>query len=168
MSETPGQYASRLAAYVEGQDPIAMQREAPTIIAALLRGVSREKLKEQPATGKWSVTEIIMHLADDELTSSWRYRQMLEYENPTLVGFDQELWARVGDYASWEAEDALTLFRLLREANLKMFARLTPEQWERHGVHSERRPMTVRSLSRHMAAHDVNHIEQIRRILKAL
>jgi DinB family protein len=167
MPESTQEYAARLGGYVEGRDPIAMQREAPTIIAALIRGVAREKLKERPTPGKWSVTEIVMHLADDELTSSWRYRQMLEYENPSLAGFDQELWARVGDYASWEAEDALTLFRLLREANLKMFARLTPEQWERGGVHSERGKLTVRDLCRHMAAHDVNHIEQIRRILQA-
>lgn len=167
MPETAEQYASRLAGYVEGRDPIAMQREAVGTIADLVRGVPSALLRERPAAGKWSVTEIIMHLADDELTSSWRYRQMLEYDNPTLAGFDQELWARVGDYGSWEAEDALALFRLLREANLKMFARLTAEQWERGGVHSERGAMTVRGLCRHMAAHDVNHIEQIRRILQA-
>jgi hypothetical protein len=167
MPESAAQYASRLASYVEGRDPIAMQREAAGIVAALIRGVPGAQLKARPAADKWSITEIIMHLADDELTSSWRYRQMLEYDKPTLAGFDQELWARVGDYVSWEAEDALTLFRLLREANLKMFARLTPEQWERGGVHSERGPLTVRILCRHMAAHDVNHIEQIRRILHA-
>jgi hypothetical protein len=167
MAETAEQYKARLQAYVQGNDPVAMQREAPAAIAALIRDVPRAKLKARPAPGKWSVGEIVMHLADDELTSSWRYRQMLEYENPPLPSFDQELWARVGNYASWEAEDALTLFRLLREANLKMFARLTPDEWERGGVHSERGRITVRDLCRHMAAHDVNHIEQIRRILQA-
>lgn len=166
MPETSAQYAARLASYVADKDPIAMQREAPHLIAALLQGVPRATLKEPPAPGKWSVTEIVMHLADDELTSSWRYRQMLEYDNPTLAGFDQELWARVGDYASWEAGDALILFRLLREANLKMFAQLTPDQWQRGGVHRERGRLTVHDLCRHMAAHDVNHIEQIRRILR--
>jgi hypothetical protein len=48
---------------------------------------------------------------------------------------------------------------------LKLFAQLTPEQWERHGNHSERGRITVRELCRHMAAHDINHIDQIRRIL---
>ena len=166
MSETPAQYAARLASYVADKDPIATQREAAETIAGLISTVPRAELKEQPAPGKWSVTEIVMHLADDELTSSWRYRQMLEYDNPTLAGFDQELWARVGDYASWEAEDALTLFRLLRAANLRMFAQLTPEQWQRGGIHSERGAITVRDLCRHMAAHDINHIDQIRRILQ--
>jgi hypothetical protein len=46
-----------------------------------------------------------------------------------------------------------------------MFARLTPEQWESHGVHAERGPMTVRTLMAQMAGHDRNHVEQVQRIL---
>jgi uncharacterized damage-inducible protein DinB len=72
----------------------------------------------------------------------------------------------VGDYGSWSAQEALTMFRLLREANLRMFDRLTEEQWQSYGVHVERGKLTIRSLCTHMAAHDINHIEQIRRILE--
>ena len=165
MTETHEQYTARLASYVAGRDPIAMQGEAPATVAQLLRNVPVAKLKESPAPGKWSVTQIIMHLAEDELTSTWRYRQILEHDSPKLLGFDQDLWARLSDYASWDPQEALAMFRLLREANLKMFAQLTPEQWERGGVHAERGKVTVRSLCLHMAAHDINHIEQIRRIL---
>ena len=166
MAETPDEYRERLASYVEGRDAIAMQRAAPATIAQLLQNVPVAKLKESPGPGKWSITQILMHLAEDELTSTWRYRQMLEHDTPDLLGFDQDLWARLSDYSSWDPQDALTMFHLLREANLKMFAQLTPEQWERQGVHAERGRMTVRSLCRHMAAHDINHIEQMRRILK--
>ena len=163
--ETAEQYKSRLAGYVEGRDPIQMQQDAPLTIARLIEAVPDSALKTRPAPGKWSVTEILMHLADDELVSSWRYRQMLEHDVPELEGFDQDLWARWGDYTSWDPADALALFRLLRAANLKLFARLTPEQWQRRGVHRERGELTVRDLCSHMAAHDINHIEQIRRIL---
>ena len=167
MAETPQEYAARLASYVEGRDPIAMQRVAPVTIAQLLHDVPVAKLNQAPGHGKWSVTQIIMHLAEDELTSTWRYRQILEHDAPDLMGFDQDLWAQLSDYSSWDPQDALAMFRLLREANLKMFAQLTPGQWERHGVHPERGKLTVRSLCRHMAAHDINHIEQIRRILQS-
>jgi len=163
--ETAEQYKSRLAGYVEGRDPIQMQGEALSTIARLVEGVSDARLKARPAADKWSVTEIIMHLADDELVTSWRYRQMLEHDSPRLEGFDQDLWAKWGDYSSWNPANALTLFRLLRQANLKLFERLTPEQWQRRGIHRERGELTVRELCRHMAAHDINHIEQIRRIL---
>jgi uncharacterized damage-inducible protein DinB len=165
MPETAEQYQSRLASYVEGKDPKAMQREAPQIVADLIAGLNDIELHRRPKPDKWSVTEIIAHMAEDELTSTWRYRQMIEYDGPSLPGFDQELWSRLGDYSAWNAQDALEMFRLLREANLRMFARFTPEQWKRHGVHAERGQMTVESLCRHMAAHDINHIEQIRRIL---
>jgi len=166
VAETPQEYGARLASYVEGRDPIAMQRIAPATIAQLLQDVPVAKLNQAPGPGKWSVTQIIMHLAEDELTSTWRYRQILEHDAPDLMGFDQDLWAQLGDYSSWDPQDALAMFRLLREGNLKMFVQLKPDQWERHGVHAERGKLTVRSLCRHMAAHDINHIEQIRRILK--
>lgn len=57
------------------------------------------------------------------------------------------------------------LFRLLREANLRMFAQLTPEEWQRNGIHAERGSMTVRDLALQIAGHDLNHLEQIRKIL---
>jgi hypothetical protein len=165
MSETPEQYKARFEGYTAGKDPIAMQREAPRTLAALIEGAAKDELRRRPAPDKWSITEIVAHLAEDEISSSWRYRQMLEHDGLKLPGFDQDLWARVGQYSAWNAQDALAMFRLLREANLRMFAQLTPEQWQRHGVHAERGRITIEQLCRHMAAHDINHIEQIRKIL---
>lgn len=140
-----------------------MQEELPELLAELITGIPLEKLTVRPAPGKWSVCEIVAHLAEDELTTSWRYRQMIENPGVVLAGFDQDLWTRLGDYNSWSSTDALQMFRLLRVANVRMLRRLTPEQWERHGIHAERGPMTVRSLARHMAGHDRNHLDQIAR-----
>ncbi len=165
-TETAEQYAARFASYVEGQDPLAMQRGAPRKIATLIEGLSVAELRTRPAPDRWSVVEIIAHLAEDELSSSWRYRQMIEHNGSPLLGFDQDLWARLGDYQSWQPHDALAMYRLLREANLRLLERLTPEQWNCAGVHSERGSLTVRQLARHMAAHDINHIKQIERLLK--
>jgi len=67
-------YQSQLLAYTEGKDPLAMQAEAPDLLAALISGVDASTLKACPAPGKWSVCEILAHLAEDELTSTWRYR----------------------------------------------------------------------------------------------
>ena len=72
----------------------------------------------------------------------------------------------MGDYKSRAPQDSLHLFRLLRLANLQFLERLTPEQWECHGIHAERGRITVRDLATHMAGHDANHIEQIRNILR--
>lgn len=165
MKEMTGAYLDRLASYVTGKDPISMQAATPRRVADLVRGVPETTLTSRHTSGRWSIQEIVAHLAEDELVSSWRYRQMLEHDTPVLTGFDQDLWATLGGYTWWRFEDALTLFRLLRENNLRLFAGLTPEQWARSGTHTERGPLTVRDLCRHMAAHDANHIEQIERAL---
>ena len=146
-------------------DTLAAQRSAPSTLAHLISGVPDSTLHRRPAPGKWSIVEIIAHLAEDELSSSWRYRQMIEHDGLPLLGFDQELWSRLGDYASWTARDALDMYRLLRLANVTLLSRLTSAEWERSGHHAERGPMTVRSLATHMTGHDRNHIEQIKRIL---
>ena len=163
--EAEDPYRGRLAQYVEGRDPLEMQRAAPARLASLVAGAGEGRLSRRTSPGKWSVTEILAHLAEDELATSWRYRQMLEHDGAALLGFDQDEWARLGDYRSWKPAEALEMFRLLREANLRLLARLSPEQWEKSGIHSERGRITVRELARHMAAHDVNHILQVEGLL---
>lgn len=72
----------------------------------------------------------------------------------------------MGDYASRVPHESLDLFRLVRTANLQFLQQLAPDQWESVGIHAERGRITVRELSTHMAGHDTNHIEQIRKILR--
>jgi len=164
--ETAEEYEARLRSYIADQDPIAMQREAPRTLGKLIDGLSEVALARQPSPGKWSIRAILAHMAEDELVSSWRYRQMIEHSGAVLSGFDQDHWARLGDYEAWTTRDALEMFRLLREANLRMFCRLTPEDWQCFGVHAERGRMTVEDLARHMAGHDQNHIAQVRTLLQ--
>jgi uncharacterized damage-inducible protein DinB len=158
-------YAAHIRSYTEGQDSLAMQENAPEILAKLIEGVADEALRAKPGSGKWSVAEILAHLADDEIVTSWRYRQMLENCGCALSGFDQDEWARMGSYASKGPRQSLQLFQLLRESNLQMLRRLTPEEWQRHGMHAERGRISVQDLARHMAGHDMNHVDQVRKIL---
>jgi len=90
---------------------------------------------------------------------------MIEHDGCPLPGYDQMLWHKLGVYPSRRPEESLMLFRLLREGNLRMFAQLTPEEWRSKGTHAERGPMTVRDLALQIAGHDLNHLEQIRKIL---
>ena len=164
--ETQMQYKARILGLMEGKDAVAVQRATASELAKLINGVPAEKLSRRPTPEKWSVTEILAHLAEGEITSSWRYRQMLERDGCTLPGYDQNLWNRLGSYASRKPQDSLAQFRLLRDANLQMFENLTPEEWEKHGIHTERGRMTVRDLAVQIAGHDINHLAQIEAILQ--
>jgi hypothetical protein len=164
MTDSP-EYLQRIRSLGASDDFLNRQAEAPSELAALIGEVSVEDLSRRPAPGKWSIGEILAHMAEDEIVSHWRYRQMIEFDGVPLGSFDQDLWAKLGDYGSRSPRESLELFRLIRESNLKMLQRITPDQWSRSGVHAERGKITVEDLARHMAGHDRNHIEQIRMIL---
>jgi hypothetical protein len=163
--ETPEQYKARILSLVEGKEALAVLRETPDQLAQLIAGISAEKLRQRPAPDKWSVAEILAHLSETEMGSSWRYRQMIEHDGALLPSYDQDLWESLGEYSSRDAERSLLLFRLLRESNLQMLDHLSPERWQRHGIHAERGRMSVADLARQVAGHDINHIEQIRKAI---
>ena len=164
MSDT-AEYLARIRSYTRSTDPLEAQRQTPALLDTLLANASDEQLTRRPSPNKWSIGEILAHLAEDEIATAWRYRQMVEHNGIELPGFDQDLWARLGDYGSRTPQDSLALFRLLRAANLQFLSQLSPEQWECSGTHAERGRITVRDLALHMAGHDANHIDQIRKIL---
>jgi hypothetical protein len=124
-------------------------------------------LRQRPAPGKWSVTEILAHLADTEIVASWRIRAVLGSPGTPLQAFDQDTWATAGHYDRRDARTSLELFRVLREVNLALYKTLTPEQWKHHGMHAERGVETVEHTVRLFAGHDLNHTRQVELILGA-
>lgn len=147
------------------EQTLEKQREAPEVVAQMIAGIPEADLRKAPAPGKWSVVAILAHLAEDELSSSWRYRQMLEFPGVALSAFDQNEWARRGEYENWDIHEALEMYRLLREANIRLLAKLTPDELDCWGTHAERGKMSVAELAWHMTEHDALHIGQIQAIL---
>lgn len=163
--ETPAQYKARILGLMEGKDAIAVQRETAAKLAKLVEGSSRDQLTKRPAADKWSVSEILVHLAEAEVSCFWRYRQMVEHNGSTIIPFDQDLWYKLGDYASRDPQESLQLFRLMRDANLRLFDTLRADQWQLGGIHTERGPMTIADLARQMAGHDINHVAQVEKLV---
>ena len=141
-------YLSRIRDYAQGKDPLELQKQTPSVLAELVGNASDEQLKRRPGKEKWSIGEILAHLAEDEIATAWRYRQMVEHSGLQLAGFDQDLWAQMGDYASRAPQESLALFRLLRHANLQFLQRVTPDQWECFGIHGRTWPHHAPGLGR--------------------
>lgn len=159
------EYLARIRGLAQPDDPLESQRRTPELLAELIANATPEEISARPAEDKWSVAEILAHLAEDEIATAWRYRQMIEHNGIDLAGFDQDLWARLGNYGARDPRESLALFRLLRGANLQFLHQLSRDQWECCGIHAERGRITVRELAAHMAGHDANHLKQIRGIL---
>lgn len=167
MKETPQEYVQRILGYVGGQDPLSIQRRTPKELERLVTGAAASRLQQRPAPGKWSVAEILAHLADTEIVASWRIRSILGAPGTPLQAFDQDAWVGAGHYDRRDPRTSLELFRVLREVNLELFKTLTPEQWTHYGMHAERGVETVEHMVRLFAGHDVNHTRQVEQILAA-
>src|SRR5580704_14892462 len=126
MPETPQEYTRRILVNVEGQDPLKVQAETPAKLGRLIDGVPASRLRERPAPGKWSVAEILAHLADAELVTSWRIRQILGAPGTPLQAYDQDSWAAACHYEKRDPRKSLEQVRMLREANLALLASLEP------------------------------------------
>lgn len=168
MPETAEQYISRILGYVEGQDAINVQRATAAKLKKSIQDLTPKQLKWRPQPAKWSIAEIIAHLADAEIVASWRMRSVIGENGTTIQPFDQDAWASAFQYRDRDARKSLELFRVMRENNLAMLKEIPRETWDNYGMHLERGKESVAHLTRMFAGHDTNHLLQIERIVKQL
>jgi hypothetical protein len=166
MKETPQEYIQRILGNLAGQDPLKVQAGTAKKLERLIRGVPASRLRKRPAPEKWSVGEILAHLAETEIVTGWRMRQILGAPGTPIQAFDQDSWAAAGHYEKRDARKSAEQFRVLREANLALLKLLAPQQWKHHGMHSERGVETIEHIVRMMAGHDLNHTKQVEQILE--
>jgi len=137
-------------------------RDGYAEVMRALDGCTFEELDRRTAPDQWSAREIVHHLADSEMTSAIRLRRLIAEEAPLIQGYDQEEYARRLFYDR-PIEASLAAFRAARESTAEILARLTPEQWQRQGTHSESGAYDATKWLQIYAAHAHNHADQIRR-----
>lgn len=166
MPETFIEYRKRIMSHVgTDQNPVKLLAVAAKKLERLVKGAPASKLKKRPAPGKWSVAEIAAHLADVEIAVGYRVRMILGAPGTPIQAFNQDDWVTSGHYEKRDTRKSLEQFRVLRDANLALYKSLTPEQWKHHGMHAERGEESIETIVRMIAGHDLNHIQQIERIL---
>jgi len=166
MPETAQQYTQRILSNAAGQDPVKVQSATNKKLTRLIAGVSPAKLRKRPAPDKWSVAEILAHLADVEIVIGWRMRSILGDPGTAVQAYDQNSWVISGHYEKRDPRKSIEIQRVVREANLALLKTLSPAQWKHFGQHAERGQESIEHIVRMVAGHDLNHIQQIERIVK--
>jgi hypothetical protein len=141
-------------------------RRGAEILAVATTGAAGSELDFKP-DGKWSVRQIVCHLADGEATGVMRFRQMIAEDNPVMQGWDQEAWAVKLDYDKRKISQALEIFRILRFANYELLKDQPEETFQRTGTHATRGPLTLIGLLRMYAEHAEQHVRQIQGVRAA-
>jgi hypothetical protein len=161
-------YVRALLDLLGDRDPLEIAAEQLPWLERRTAGLDDATLRRPEAPGKWSVIEVIQHLADAEVVLAWRTRQILIEDRPVIHGYDQDAWARTLGYAAMPLDLALAQLRGVRAANLRLWRTLTPAERARVGMHTERGPESLDLLIRLAGAHDLVHRRQIDRVLAAV
>ncbi len=152
------------AKFLGDKDPIKVLAATPGRIAALIKGLSPKQLAKKPAPGKWSIQEIVAHLAETEMVLCCRARWIAFEDEPTLVPFDQEKWSQAWAREKEPFAETLERLRLLRRSHVRLFKSMPKAHFKRTGHHLERGIITLKEQIETAAGHDLNHLEQISRI----
>jgi hypothetical protein len=141
---------------------ITQYRDGYRVIVEALDGASAVELDAREAPGEWSPREVVHHLADSEMNSAIRLRRLIAEDNPEIIGYDQEEYAHIL-YYDRPIDPSLAVFNAVRVSTADILDRLTEEQWQRAGTHSESGSYSVLDWLQIYAVHAHEHADQIRR-----
>jgi uncharacterized damage-inducible protein DinB len=131
-------------------------------------GLTREQLRERPIPGKWSILEVVCHLADFEPIQADRMKRVVAEERPTLIGADENRYAATLAYHDRDLHEELAIIENTR-AQLVRILRTQPESvLQRVGVHNERGPLTLEKLLQITTNHIPHHVQFILEKRKAM
>ncbi|HEY7041017.1 MAG TPA: DinB family protein [Methylomirabilota bacterium] len=161
-------------------------QETPPELDRALAARSDAELSKRPTAQSWSATEIVCHLRDVEELFQVRFHTVIALDEPRILvlgasaadlapwriggaighPLDPERWAEDRQYVRNDGREALAAFRRRRTEVLTLLRSLTPAEWQRGGIHLGRGRLTLHDWTASLAAHDDNHLDQLRRALE--
>jgi DinB superfamily len=161
-------YTAAILDLLGTNDPIDVLSATPDALKNAIDRLTERQLSQPEAAGKWSIQQVLRHLADSDLVWGYRVRMVLAHDRPTITGYDQDLWADRLHYDQAPVDGSLEEFRVLRRSNLRLIAAASSADLERIGVHAERGEESVAHMIRLYAGHDLLHLRQLARIRQAV
>jgi hypothetical protein len=145
---------------------MALLEKTPFLFETLLRDLPADVLQWKPAPDRWSISEVLVHLADIEQVYAQRVRRIMAEDSPELQKYDRATSAG-GDYAKGSAADHLARFTASRLSIVAFFASIPAASGARIARHSELGIITLSQLLNEWASHDLGHLRQIAELYRA-
>ncbi|MDB5053101.1 MAG: hypothetical protein JWM44_1151 [Bacilli bacterium] len=137
------------------------------LIQQALNGLTEDQLNLREKVNGWSIKEIVIHLCDAEIVLTHRLKQVISEENPIMIGFDQDLWAKRQNYDLLDVTPHLEMLRYNRLSMVPILNSLAEEDWNRTGEHNQAGTLSLRDLAFKIVSHTQAHINQIERVKAA-
>ena len=149
---------------LDGRDPVDVMRATPQRLLGLLDRMSPDEIERKPAPAKWSVREVVCHLADCEVAWAWRLRLIYGAEHPAVQPFDQDPWARAYDGVGYTTAAARASWSALRSWNLALLEGLSEDDKERPATHPELGEISLWTVVQIAAGHDLHHLAALEKL----
>jgi uncharacterized damage-inducible protein DinB len=136
-------------------------------LSMAIRGLTGEDLLTPPApdappkVGKWSIQQVVLHVADSELVIADRIKRVISEDNPTLLAFDENRWAGALHYESQSGEAAVQIVELMRRQLGAVLRQLPEAAFSRFGTHSQAGKKTLADLVDFATGHLEHHLKFI-------
>lgn len=166
--EQAREYTAAILGLLGDRDPHDVLRATPDALRRAIADLSADELRAPEAPGKWSIRQVVRHLADAEIVWGWRLRLVLSQDRPAITGYDQDAWAERLRYDAAPVGEALDELAALRRTHLRLLTAASAADLARVGVHAERGDESVAHMINMYAGHDLLHLQQIDRIRAAV
>jgi hypothetical protein len=152
------EYYERYISLVEETDIVAVLEKQQSELLEFSQKITEEKSLYAYAEGKWSIKEVIGHLADGERIFAYRALRISRADKTPIEGFEQDGYIENSNFNQTPLADLIHELFCARESNLMFFRYLTDEAWLRTGTASEA-TVSVRALAYIMAGHIRHHLK---------
>ncbi len=146
-----------------------MLRQTPAILRTLTEELSEEQARLRPVAERWSVLEVIGHLAHvEEPAFRNRVERMIGEDEPLLASYEPGLHSAAGVYAARPLSETLDAFSRQRDASLEVLRSIDESALERTGRHEKLGRLTVNNLLHEWPLHDLGHVRQVAELVRAI
>ncbi len=147
----------------ERERRIEQYAKGPARLRAAVAGIPEQARRWRPGPEQFSVHEVVCHCADGETNSAARIRYLMAEEQPVILAYDENNWARQFDYHSHPLEAALATVEAVRANTVPLLRRLPSEAWDKVGTHTESGRYSGHDWLMIESEHLEEHIDQINR-----
>lgn len=133
----------------------------PNLIFELVKNLSDEQLNTPYGEGKWTVRQVIHHLADSHMHAYIRMKFAFVENNPTIKPYEQVDWANLFDAKNFSIDSSISILKGLHARWTSWLKSLNENDFTKKAFHPENGEMDLDRFLKIYANHGKNHYNQI-------